>query len=97
MVVSTAPVMSPVSQLWVEPIMCNCVQTLNTALSHLYPTIRPPSKSSFPARFVAQEMFLVFKFLLHILKNSHSYVGFTFSNRLQQPQLQTENMQENIL
>jgi len=34
---------------------------------------------------------------LHILKNSHSYVGFTFSNRLQQPQLKTENMQENIL
>ena len=38
--------------------------------------------------------FVVFKFLLHILKNSHSYVGFTFSNRLQQPQVKTENMQE---
>ena len=33
----------PISPLWVEPIMCNCVQTLNAALSHLYPTIRAPS------------------------------------------------------
>ena len=61
-----------VSRLWVDPISCNCVQAL----------VPPPPTFIFFARDM-----VVFKFLLHILKNSHSFVGFTFSNRLQQPRL----------
>jgi len=35
-------------------------------------------------------------FIAYFSKTSHSCVDFTSSNQLQQPQLKSENMQENI-